>query len=335
MLHPAIPEKFKLIYEILYYYKIDVEELASLTADRIIKEENLAGIQQGIRLSNEKFISLPDDLFNRITNFLEFNEKDWGNIESKFSGTRSLKLNYVFESNKRGHQYTIPTLYKKFKEHCLKVGILRDLALGSLINTDLGRFISIINSELVKSKEKLIVSFFSFESEMPSSILRYYIVHLNYEEITGFEKEKVSYGYKEIFTYSNLEIVIHSFISNSNQNEDLYQGEIEFSKAIFVYGKPDQVNSSFMIKLISLIFDQGENKFISFAIDDQKLIIQKELETILNSTFRPWIHYIPMHEKELRNIDILTTIEEFFLFILEKFNLPNNKQLENQQEIEK
>ena len=36
LLNPAIPEKFKLIYEILYYYKIDVEEVVALTTDRVI-----------------------------------------------------------------------------------------------------------------------------------------------------------------------------------------------------------------------------------------------------------------------------------------------------------
>lgn len=332
LLNPVISEKFKLIYEILYYYKIDAEELVGLTADKIIFEETSVGIKEGLQLSNGKFLSLPSDLFERIINFLEFNDKKWGSPESKF--TDSDKLNYVFESNKKGHQYTIPTLYKKFKEHCLKVGILRDLALGSLINTDLGRFISITNSELTKRNEKLFVSFYSFNSEKLSSYLRYYVVHLNYEEIISYQRENTKYGVKEVFEYPYLVITSYSVIDDKKYNEDDFQFDIEISQAIFVYGNPTIENKPGIIDLISRVYDKAENKFVSIVVDDANSIIQEDISSILKTKFRRWFHYILLHSEELQNIRLLNTVEEFFIFILEKFNstdflIPEQKTVES------
>ena len=318
LLNPVIPEKFKLIYEMLYYYKIDAEELVGLTADKIIFEESDEGIREGLMLNNGKFLLISSDLFERIINYLEFNNKRWGTPESKF--TDSNTFNFVFESNKKGHQYTIPTLYKKFKEHCLKVGILRDLALGSLINTDLGRFISIINSELSNKNEKLMVSFFSFNSEQISSFLRYYIVHLNYEEIIAYTRENTSYGIKEVFEYPYIVIICYSFGNEKKYDVDDSQYEIENSRAVFVYGKPTIEIKSDMVDLISKVYDGAENKFISFVIDDPNSIVQKNMNTILKSIFRRWVHYIPLHNAESENIGLLGTIEDFFIFILEKVN---------------
>ena len=314
LLHPAIPEKFKLIYEILYYYKIDIDELVNLTADHIINEKLKGENRQGILLTNGKFIELPNNLFDRIVNFLEFNDKKWGTSNAKMNRN---KLNYVFESNKKGHAYTIPTLYKKFKEHCIKVGILRDLALGSLINTDLGRFISIINSELSLSDEKLTITFFSFESEEISALLKYYIVHLNYEEIISYKKEKPQFGCYESFSYPYLDINLFTFI-NTISEEMSFLDEIENSRAIFVYAIPSQENKNFIVNLLKDVYVVGGNKFISFVVNDSKSLLPK-LETIVKE-FRPWMQYIPMHLAEMKNISIVNTIEEFFIFLLEKFN---------------
>lgn len=320
LLNPAIPEKFKLIYEILYYYKIDIEELVGLTTDRLVVDNSNDGILQGITLTTGRFVEITPELFKRITNYLEFNNKKWGSPDTKITKNN---LNYVFESNKKGHQYTIPTLYKKFKEHCLKVGILRDLALGSLINTDVGRFISIINSELASSNERLTVSFFSFNSDKLSSLLRYYIVHLNYEEITSYRKEKTNFGYKEIFEYPSIVLTVFSVGSEVVPEINEFEIEIETSSAIFVNGIPSDENKFLMAELISKVYDEAENKFVSFVIDDADLIIQDDVDEILQTTFRRWVHYIPIHSTELQDIDLLQTLEEFFMFILEKFNEEN------------
>ena len=247
LLNPAIPEKFKLIYEILYYYKIDVEEVVALTTDRVILNNLKNDARPGIILNTGRFVEISIELFNRITNYLEFNNKKWGSPETKFSKNN---LNYVFESNKKGYQYTIPTLYKKFKEHCLKVGILRDLALGNLINTDVGRFISIINSELIRSNDKLTVSFFSFNSDKLSSLLRYYIVHLNYEEIVSYRKEKTNFGYKEIFEYPSIVITVFSILSEVIPKIEEFEIEIEISDEIFDYGITSNENKLLMVELI-------------------------------------------------------------------------------------
>ena len=318
LLNPAVPEKFKLLYEILYYYKIDIAELLGLTTDRVIYDETQEKILQGIKLRNGKLIELPSELFERIVNFLEFNNKPWGNQQSFVNKDVNKKNTLVFESNKKGHEYTIPTLYKKFKEHCLKVGILRDLALGSLINTDLGRFVSIINAELSNANDKLVITVFSIGSEEISSLLRYYIVHLNYEEITNYRKEKVNYGLKEVFIYPFVEI--NSFTLLNIVEEQDFQFEIERSRAIYVYTQPTSKTKIFNITLIQKVHEMAENKFVSFIIDDPQLVVQDSIEQILSKEFRPWVQYVPIHMNELQNHEILSYLEDFFMFLLEKFN---------------
>ena len=316
LLHPAIPEKFKLIYEILYYYKIDIDELLNLTADRVIFDNSNDELRQGILLTTNKFIELPTELFERLTKYLDFNGKKWGMNNSRLVHN---ELNFVFESNKKGHSYTIPTLYKKFKEHCLKVGILRDLALGSLINTDLGRFISIINSELDQLNENLIITAFSFDIDEISSLLRYFIVHMNYEEITNYSKENTDFGSKENFSYTHVFLTV--FTTKKDISLDIFiQEGIKSSKAIFVAGKPTSANRNSFIDLLSRVHKESYNKFVSFVIDDPAQILQAEIDVILQSSFRPWVQYVPLHLRETQNIQLLTLLEDFFIFLLEKLN---------------
>ena len=66
--------------------------------------------------------------------------------------------------------------------------------------------------------------------------------------------------------------------------------------------------------------EEAENKFISIVIDDPDLMIQDSVDEIMATSLRPWVYYVPIHSSELQNIGLLDTLEEFFIFILEKFN---------------
>lgn len=335
LLNPAVPEKFKLIYEILYYYKIDIEELLGLTTDRVIYEAKQKDLIQGFKLTNDTVKELSTDLFERLINYLEYNKKEWGPQQESFLENNKLTKNYVFESNKKGHKYTVSTLYKKFKEHCLKVGILRDLALGSLINTDLGRMISIINAKLDKVNEKVKILFFSFESDELSRIIRYYILHLNYEEIIGYEKETTKQFHKELFFYPFVEITLYE-ITSFDSSLSNFSTDIELSDAILVYGVPSKEN--LMLNITREVLSRSANKITSYIIDGNDTSLLKSFQDQIESEIRKDsyrkgdIQLVMLKSPDAlsNGINLITGIERFLESLSDKLSQLEMLQIENE-----
>jgi hypothetical protein len=337
LLNPAIPEKFKLIYEILYYYRLNIEDLLELTCDRVIIQNNFS---KGIQLQSGKFIELNDHLFNRLINFLEFSNKPWGTDKAKFVSIKAKNLNFVFESNKKNHYYTVPTLYKKFKEHCTKVGILRDLALGSLVVSDVGRYISIINSTINSDsqfKTNLRIHFYSFVLEDLPSLIRFYILHSNYEEIISYSKHQNEFGFVETFSYPHIEIILELFVKNFDDINLFESGakidnDLEQADSIFIYGYPTSINNDIMYDIIFKSFSKSKKKHLALVLFDKDNLILDQVQELLSKEFRPWIQFIPLKTPELRNIELITTIEDFFISILDKIESKGDFSVVNELE---
>lgn len=308
--NPSIPEKFRLIYELLYYLTGDPEEVTQLTGDKLWVDE---GGQGRITFPSGKQVKLNDSMFNRLTTYLRFENKPWGGPEAITIGKRNKAINYIFESHRKGKAYTIPTLYKKFKEHCQRAGILRDLTLGSLTDASIGRTASILNQE----KEQLETILFAIHSnEELVSGLRYYLLHQNYEEVCYYKRKHMEMGMIDTYRYSNLRFKVFQFDTIPDV-EGLIAILPELSKnqipPVYFFSKPSSLEIPMVTKLVRLLHSNALETCLSVVVD--QVASDKELgpiTSVIGSQLRPCLKFAPLKLEGFATISAWNTIVDFF-----------------------
>ncbi|MFW9993149.1 MAG: hypothetical protein ACFFD4_13990 [Candidatus Odinarchaeota archaeon] len=306
--NPMIPEKFRLIYALLYYCFDDLEELVSITCDRVV-ESNGEGI---ILTRDHRRIKIPEFLFDRIKNYLNFNNKNWGTKDSLYKGTRKKSVNYLFESHRKGHNYTISTLYKKFNEHCQKVGIIRELTISSLFIANIGRSFTLLNQKLT---EPLSLKIIITEKEEIASKIRYFVLHQNYEDIRKYEKDIQGDYYIDSYQMSKLDISVLTVLSSDFFLSENSRPEFvsESADGLYMYTVlllKEHISSlvAFLEKTIQI----GKKlNSVSLVIDAGAEIELKPVEQLLSKIMRPSVKYIPINNVTFSNITFQDTIVDF------------------------